>query len=572
MDLTFWKRRIFYLPRLFTWKEKILIAFLAVIFFTSFSYLITKFVAKNTTPAPARGGVFREGVLKQPRLVNPIFLTSNDTDRDLVNLIFSGLIRYDDNGEPIPDLAKKWEISEDGKTYTFFLNESARWHDGQKLTAEDIVFTIKTIQNPEIKSPLRADWQGVTAEKIDDLTVRLSLKQPYAPFLENATLFIIPKHVWEATLPQAYSISEFNLKPIGSGKYRFSNYESGGDEIKSYALDLNKKYYGKVPNISEIVFLTYSSEKEIIDGYKKNEIDSMGAVSLKKMRELEKEDLVINTLRFPRVYGIFLNPNKFPEFGKDEIREALNISLDRDALIEKAVGGTAVPLDSPIPPGTSGYISGKQGGETIYDIEKAASLLEKNGWKKNEKGAAVKTTAKGKEKTETQFSFELLTSDSEELVATAEFIKQAWRELGIDTRINVMKIADLETQAIRSRNYDTLLFGEILRRDPDPFAFWHSSQIRDPGLNIALFSNKRADQLLEETRRENDPDKRKEKYAEFQNIVRKNNGAIFLFSPNYIYGMRGSIQGFETTSVTTPADRFNTVENWYIKTKREWKK
>ena len=167
-NLTLWKRRLLYFPRLFTRNEKILISLLLIAFLSSSLFLLAYFILKNTIVAPANGGTYHEGLIKQPHLINPLYISSNDTDRDLVNLIFSSLIRYDPQGEIVGDLAEKWGAQENNKVFVFELNQSARWHDGQKVTADDVIFTVETVQNPEYKSPLRPNWQGVDSEKIDD--------------------------------------------------------------------------------------------------------------------------------------------------------------------------------------------------------------------------------------------------------------------------------------------------------------------------------------------------------------------------------------------------------------------
>ena len=567
-----WKRRILYFPRLFTRNEKILISLFLIAFLSSSLFLITSFILKNTVVVEAAGGTYREGLLKQPRLINPLYISNNDTDRDLVSLIFSSLIRYDSQGEIIGDLAEKWEAKENNKNFTFELNKNARWHDGQKVTADDVIFTVKAIQNPEYKSPLRPNWQGVDSEKIDDYTVRFSLKQPYAAFFENATLPIIPKHIWENISQQNAVISDFNLKPIGSGKYKFNNFEtSRQNSIISYTIKANKNYYKNPPHISTLQFFFYNTEDELIGALKKNDIDGLSSISAKNKEFLAKEEIAIYPLKLSRIFAVFLNSGKVENFRDQNVRQALSLAIPRNELIKNVLGGGAEESSSPLPSGAVKREEEKKEGNKESDPETSLNLLLKSGFRKTDNGTLTKKTVKNGKPKDVQFSVKLSTSDIPELRDVAEFIKEKWEDLGIKTEINLMNITDLEKDVIRPRNYEALLFGEVYGHEPDPFSFWHSSQIRDPGLNIAMFSSSASDKILEDSRREPDPEARKKKYQEFENIIQANTGAIFLYTPHYFYAVKSFIRGIGVQNIVVPSDRFNEVENWHIKTKRIWR-
>ncbi|MBI2038454.1 MAG: hypothetical protein HYT19_00840, partial [Candidatus Nealsonbacteria bacterium] len=173
-------------------KEKYFLFSAIILFSLSAIFLLVNFYFENTKIVPKQGGNYTEGVIGQPRLINPIFAPANDTDRDLSELIFSGLLKYDYQGKLVPDLAKDYQVSEEGKVFEFNLRENSFWQDGKPSTADDVVFTIKTIQNPDYKSPLRPSWLGVEVEKISDIKVRFTLKNSSAIFLENTTLKILP--------------------------------------------------------------------------------------------------------------------------------------------------------------------------------------------------------------------------------------------------------------------------------------------------------------------------------------------------------------------------------------------
>lgn len=521
-----------------------------------------------TIVKPAFGGTYREGLLKEPRFINPIYASSNDTDRDITELIFSGLIRYTPEGAPEPDLAESFEVSADGKTYTVRLREKLYWHDGKAIDADDVLFTIKTIQNPEFKSPWRQNWQGVSLEKLDERTIQFVLKQPYAPFVENLTIGILPEHLWTHILPQSAALTELNLKPVGSGPYRFKSFTRLADgSITSYSLGAYRNAHHGRPNIKEIIFSFYPTELEMIAAYRKDEIDGASAISAKSVPPLEKTDITLFHIRTPRVIGIFLNGAQQEAFTDKKVRLALTHAIDINSVIAEVLGGAADISPSPIPPANSSFNSDIK--PLDYDPELAKKLLSEAGWKdSNNDGLLDKTERKGGKRIVIPLKIELTTSDFPELSQTAQVIKEMWRKIGVDAEIKILNSSDLETSVIRPRAYQALLFGEIFGHDPDPFAFWHTSQIKDPGLNIALYSNRKADSLLEEARRTSDNKKREELYRQFQKVVVDDAASIFLFSPVSFYGTRKSVQGVNIGRITLPHERFSHIEEWYIKTRR----
>ncbi|OGZ96193.1 MAG: hypothetical protein A3I44_04720 [Candidatus Sungbacteria bacterium RIFCSPLOWO2_02_FULL_51_17] len=560
-------RRVLYLPRLFSRRELFLLIALLLVFLGSGSTLLGSFIMRHTVSAPKSGGAYREGSLREPKLINPIYLSNNDTDRDIAALIFSSMLFYDSEGVVQQDLAEAFSISDDGKVYTITLHKDAVWHDGEPLTAEDVLFTIKAIQNPEYKSPLRANFQGVTVEQTDDHTIEFTLKQPYSPFIDNLTVGILPKHIWEQ-IPPANTLSEFNIKPVGSGKYEFSKYKQSEGSITYYELVYNKKYYRQKPFIRTVAFSFYPDERELANAYKRGEIDAMRSVTRAQEDMLDPSpDLVLYRLDFPRMFAVFLNANKNTAFSDAKVRQALHSGIDRKKLLE-ILDEDARIIDVPLP---SSIITADHVTETAFDEEAAKALLEKAGWKDYDaNGFREKKEGIGKKETITPLAIHLVTSNLPELERVATFIKEYWGRLGAEVTVETWPLAELESQILRPRNYDALLFGEVYNHNPDPFAFWHSSQIRDPGLNIAMYSNRKADTLLEEARRSTDPELRKKKYEEFQKIVADDFGALFLWTPQYAYAARNTIYGINLKSVVFPSERFNEIETWYIKTRRAW--
>jgi len=520
---------------------------------------------------PKDGGKLEEGIIGTPRFINPL-LAISDADRDLVSLIYSGLLRADDKGSLMNDLAEKYEISEDGTLYTFTLKENLVWSDKKPLTSDDIIFTIQMAKNPALKSNQRASWEGVEVEKIDGRTISFSLKRPYAPFIENMTLGILPKHIWGEIQPEQMILTDFNINPVGSGPYQVKTIAKDSNGItQSYSLVPNKKFALGKPYIDNIILKFYPSEKKLIAAYENDEISAMGGISPQGAGEIKRGGKKLKPLLLPRVFTVFFNQNNAQIFTNKEVRQALDLATDKEAIVKNVLKNFGSVLNSPLPPGSIGaYALQEKSDQVQYEerLKQAVDLLEKNGWKINEQDNIREKKTK---KNITRLEFNLATSNAPELAQTAELLKQMWEKLNIKVNVRIFEIGDLNQNVIRPRKYDALLFGIMMGRDPDPFAFWHSSQRNDPGLNIALYTNITADKLLEDARVLSDTDKRKEKYQAFRKQIEKDIPAIFLYSPEYIYLVPKYLMGLNTDTITIPSERFTQINQWYIETEKIWR-
>lgn len=515
-----------------------------------------------TTEVADYGGVFKEGIVGEPGHINPILSRANDPDRDLVNLIYSSLLKYNEEGKLIPDLAKSYEISSDGLNYTIYLRDNAKWHNGETVTADDVIFTIGAAQNSDYNSPQRINWQGVEVERVDDLTLIFKLKNKYAQFLNNLTIGILPQHIWENIKPINFALSEFNLKPVGSGPYQFAKLKKNAlGKVTSYELKSNRSFYLGRPFIDAIEIFFYDSEDLMIDAYNKNEIQSLAFISPQNLNKIKfKQRLNIREVKLPRYFGVFFNDEENDILAEKNVRLALNHATDKNALIEKIIGAKGTPVYSPLINGVIESLS--QMTKYAYDENLAREILTNSNWgSPDENGVLTKNNEK--------LSIAITTSSWPELNEVAKLIKEQWEKIGAEVNVEILPTPQLQ-QVIKDRSYEALLFGEILNLDPDPFSLWHSSQKRDPGLNLALYDNSTADSLLEEARQTLNPLERLKKYDDFQKVVVEDAPAVFLYNPFYLYGQTKSIQGFESKVISMPSDRFSNVEKWFIETKRVW--
>lgn len=511
------------------------------------------------TSVPAKGGELREGVVGLPRTISPV-LAVTEVDKDLTSLIYSGLMRYK-HGELVPDLAESYSISEDGLVYTFKLKKDLHFQDGVELTSEDVAFTIQKIQDPSLKSIRRADWADVTVKVISSNEISFTLKKPYSPFLSNTTVGIIPKHIWSNVSNDQFIFSQFNIEPIGAGPYKLQSIERDSGGIPTvYELNTWNKYHGQEPYITEIYFLFFSNEEKALDALDSGTIDSLSAISPGPAAKLSTDTAQPYTIKstvLPRIFGVFFNQNRNALLADKNIRQALDMAINRQQIIDSVLSGYGSPIYSPI-----------LSNHGTYDPAKAMQILEKNNWKKDANGVYVKKSGKN---STTTLAFELYTSDSTDLKSAAEIIKEQLEKFGVLVTIKTFPSNDLYQNVIRTREYDALLFGEQLGKDRDLYAFWHSSQRNSPGLNVSVYANSKADKILEEIRTISSSTIRQIKYTELDQIIRADMPAIFLYSPEFIYAIPRSLKGFEINSMSNPTDRWNDIDNWYLETEKIWK-
>ena len=512
---------------------------------------------------PAQGGNLTEGVIGAPRFVNPILAVSN-ADKDLTQLIYAGLLTTGKDGTHIPELAESYNISPDGLVYTFTLRNNLTWHDGEPLTSDDVSFTIKTAQEPLVKSAKRANWEGVIVETPDPQTVIFRLAQPFAPFLENATIGILPEHIWGAINLEAFPHSVFNSGAVGAGPYRVSkvanNKNTGVPE--HYDLEAFDDYALGVPYIENIRVRFYPNENALVEAYLQGEVESMAALSPSILNNLEITGVKIATAPLPRVFGVFFNQNQASVFSDPNVRLALDAAISRDLITDTVLFGYGSGITGPIPPGSLGYVEGvDEGGAT--GKERAIRILEDGGWITNKETGV-------RERKGTPLSFRISTVNAPELKEAVEIIATSWRTIGANVEIDLFELGDLNQNVIRPRKYDALFFGQVLGREPDLFSFWHSSQRNDPGLNVALYTNLGADKLLENARTTVSIDARSKMLEQAAEVIKKDAPAVFVYSPSFLYLIPPSIKNFSMGTVTTASERFLGIHSWYLETERIW--
>jgi peptide/nickel transport system substrate-binding protein len=500
----------------------------------------------------APGGTYTEAAVGTVQNLNPL-LPESTTASDINRLIFSGLTRYNSRRQVVPDLASSWDISADGKTYTFHLRHGIKWHDKVPFTSADVAFTMTAIQNPDSRSPLASSWQNVKVDVKDDYTVIFTLPQPLSSFLDSTTVGIVPRHLLESVEPSQLREADFNQHPVGTGPFQIKTFAPSAKEVE---LTANPAYYFGRPKLDEFVFKFYDTPNQTLQAYAQRQVTSPGRILPETSSDLRTQahlDLVEFTL--PEETTLFF-ANGDPLLKDKDLRDLLSRSLNRTAILDHAAGGQGVVTAEPLLPGQPGYTD-KYGHKSLAP-DAVRRALDDAGWHQAKPGET--RTKDGR-----RLKFKLVTQKGGELERAAAEIKRQWAGLGIGLEVAVVDKTELQQTYMRPRNFQMLLYGVNLGADPDVYSFWHSSQAQDPGVNLSGYNSADADRALEAGRIKSDPLVRMGKYDAFLKAWNADAPAAVLYQSGYVYGVRDEVSGIIARRLVDPADRYYGVEHWTVR-------
>lgn len=544
-------------------REKIAVAFLALLAIVNLYFSFVNFYHNHSAVVPAGGGSYTEGVVGQPTYINPL-LANQDPDLSLTKLVFSGLYKYDAGGRLVPDLADGQPIiSEDQKQYTVNLKRNVKWQNGKPFTADDVMFTIQTLQDQNFKSPFWSMWQSTTVEKLGDYSVKFTTKDISGPFIYNLTQPLLSKFIWGHVEAQNFLLSESNLKAVGTGPYairEIKKFSSG--KIDQITLQSSADYYGGKPKISAVTIKFYDTEDDAMSALESREIGGYGFVASGNPLSLQNVRDGLQTINIPlpqyQVAFFNLNDKILSDIG---VRQALNLATDRRKIIDDVFKGQALLPTSPMIIGAD--LSGSP--QTANpDMGAAEKLLDNAGWKVD-----LKNGLRAKKGVLLEIS--ITTNDYPLNSKAAENLAGQWRQLRIKVDLSVLPTKQLTEEVIRPRKFSVLLFPQKYNEDPDPFVFWHSSQAKDPGFNLTGFSNPDADKLISEARNTTDQKARSQLFQAFDQILNSQAPAILLNQSVYTYAVSNDVKNIKLRALFEPNQRFYDLPNWYINEAREWK-
>jgi peptide/nickel transport system substrate-binding protein len=521
--------------------------------------LVPRAIAPDATSATtsAKPAVYSEAIAGRPRDINPLLSDFNDADQDLAALIFSGLTVNDSSGQVQPALARSWDISDDGLSYTFSLRDDVKWHDGTPFSSRDVSATVSLLQAPQFPAPpvLTDFWRRVTVATPGDYTVTFTLSEPFAPFLSYTSLGLLPAHIVRKIPPSQWPDKNFNANPIGTGPFRVKVINQGTSTI---TLEPFRDYYGLKPGIDRIELHFYASDKAALAAYQRGEVLGVAHVQATELTDAQR--LTALNLYAAPISGfnaLYLNLTN-PLFQQKEVRQALLLGLDRQRIIDRSLDGQGLVADSPLLPESWAY--NRFVAKYATNVAAARALLSKAGWTDSNGDGILD---KGSQKLE----FAIMASDQPGDVRVIEEITRQWAALGVVVHPQVTGFSGLARDFLRPRKFDSIFLRWLdPSTDPDLYALWHSTRISDEGQNYASWQNRDADELLEQARLDPDPKRRADLYARFQDLFADQLPALLISYPIYVYGVDRHVANVQVGSLTRASDRFRTIAHWTIDT------
>ncbi|HLE50550.1 MAG TPA: peptide ABC transporter substrate-binding protein [Anaerolineales bacterium] len=516
---------------------------------------------------PATGGEYTEGLVGSLGRLNPVLDFYNPADRDVDRLIYSSLVRFDDRGAPVNDLIESMGISQDGTIYNFSLRRGVIWHDGKPLTSADVVFTIDLLRSAELPIPedIRALWEVVEVQALDEQTLQFRLPEPYAPFMDYLAFGILPQHLLGDLTPEELIASQFNLEPVGSGPYRFDHLITAGGQIAGVALTAFEDYYAEPAFIEQLIFRYFPDSPPALSAYQAGEVMGVSQVTPDALpAALGEANLNLYSGRLPLLSMIFLNLDnpEVPFFQDVNLRRALLMGLNRQRMIDELLDGQAIIADGPIFPGSWAYYEGIE--RIPHDPDSAIKILKEAGYTIPASGGNVREDGKGH-----RLSFEMLYPDDPRYKPFAEWIASDWERLGVGVELKPLPYTDLVSDYLEPRTFQVAFVDLNLTRspDPDPYPFWHQAQATG-GQNYSKWDDRQASEYLEQARVEVDIAERTRLYHNFQVRFAGELPALPLFYPVYNYAVDEQVQGVTMGPLFDTSDRLATISQWFLLAER----
>lgn len=513
-----------------------------------------------STVAPQDGGTYAEGVNGVISTFNPLYATDT-AELSVSKLIFSSLFDYDETGHLRGDLAKTVQAEEAGKKYKVVLRDDAYWHDGEKVTAKDVLFTINLIKMPATNSPLNASWKDVKVQVANASTLEFTLPAVYAPFPNALTFPIVPEHLLKDVNPSMLREDKFSRSPIGSGPFVYKHAQQTmtkqSSDNKRHTIvyfNKNQRYYRGAPKLERMQLHAYSDQPMLTKAVTSQEVNAASGVSYSALPELSKKsNLTVKTNSIDSGVYLLFN-NKQPQLNDVKVRQALQVGTDIDKLLTELPWKTQ-RLDTPF----MGHHVNLEGiSKPALNKNEAKKLLDEAGWK-----LAGDVRVKGDEKLSIRITA-IKDADYEKIISA---LKKQWRELGIDTQVRLIDHADplqnMASTVLQPRDYDVLIHELVVGADPDVFAYWHSSQAVARGLNFSNYNSGISDDFLASARSRIEPSLRDAKYRSFAKQWLKDAPAIGLYQSDATYvASKGSQNSDEKAIFISALDRYSNVQHW----------
>lgn len=510
---------------------------------------------------PQKGGAVAEAIVGEAQSLNPLF-ADEDNARDIDSVVYQGLFSVDAAQSPVPMLARSWSLSDDRTTYAVRLRTGVSWADGQPFTADDVLFTFHTLQDPAYKGPQGSFWRDVRVELNGINEVRFVLKAPSASFPYALRQGIIPQHVFK-DVPLASMASDVHsgAGAFGTGPFMVHSIS----ENKKTVVLVRNPHAAPAPNLDRLEFHSYPTLADAVDAVSRGDADAVGALQPPQLGTLARRpDLQVNELRtFSFATALFnVSPEMSVYFNPPAVRQALVQAVDRRAVLG-VLDGRADAAPGPIPPTDWAY-DREAAGKFPFDPGTARKTLDSTEWVMPAGGGKVRKRG-GKD-----FSISMVAADSYPYVQVADLLVKEFAAVGVQLTVDVVPSTVLVSRYLVGKKYQIALLAFDNGPDPDQYGLWDSANSADP-LNFSsplLPKQALIDKDLEDGRATADHKQRKAAYADFQDLMSDAAPGIFLYEPHYAYIVSKRVHGVRTNPVVEPVDRFEYVTEWWVDVKR----
>lgn len=525
-------------------NEKILLVTLAV-FFLIFAVSLN---AAEEKDEPCYGDAIVTALSGDARTLIPIS-ASDSTSSDICGMIFNGLVKYNKNAEIVGDLAEKWDIEDGGRTIIFHLRRDVRWHDSAPFTARDVEFTYKKLIDPNVKTPYSGDFERIKDFIVlDDHTVKITYKEPFAPALSSWGMWIMPEHIFRK---EDLNKTRFSRLPVGTGPYRFKSWKTG----ESIELVSNRYYFEGSPYINRYIYRIIPDDATTFLELETQGVDMSLLTPLQFIRQTNNDFFKrhYNKFRYPSFGFTYMGYNlSDPKFQDVRVRQAINYAVNKEEIIDMIFFGLAKPTTGPFMFDSWAY--NKDVRQAPYDPSEAKRLLKEAGWTDVDGDGCVEKNGK-------IFEFTVLVNQGNaERIRCAELIQKYLKDVGIRMKIRVIEWSSMINEFINKRRFEAVLMGWSLSRDPDCYDIWHSSKTREGEFNFVGYKNDTVDKLLEEGRHTFDSAKRSAIYHKMHKLIYEDQPYLFLYSQDTLPIVNSRFRGVEASAIGIG---YNFIK-WYV--------
>ncbi len=507
----------------------------------------------DSTPRP--GGTLFRRLESDVATLNPVQVTSR-TDRLVVEYLFTPVIQLDSNLMPIPGLAESWDISSDGRQYTFKLSEKATFSDGRPVRASDVLFTLRKIVDPQSDAAQIAtnfDQVDLSRSKVvDDHTLVVTLREPLAPQLISFNdVLVLPEHVYG----KGDFKKDFTSAAIGSGPYVLVRREPG----KEVVVQRRKDYWGEQPHVDTVVFKVITSSTTAWNAVRVGDVDETMVQSDIWLRE-HADPALLKKLDFPRFYSLSYNyigwNAQNPLFADKRARRALSMCVDVKSIITNLYGGTARAVTGPFVPDQWAFNPDVPSLE--YNPDAAKQIFTSLGWLDTNKDGVIDKGGK-------PFKFDMMIiSGSGSATAIAQMLQSTLKTIGVEMNIVVVDSTIAIQRTIYTSNYDAIYMSWDLTPDPDLYPVFHSSQIPPHGQNYVFYNNREADRLIVEARRELNQSKRAALYKQLHVIIADDQPYTWISQPSLKWAVNRRVKNVKPSTGLGLFSWYPAEFDWWI--------